>query len=84
MPLRRWRHKVILTPEHHRALKLLARSPGGARESLLQAYGCSAEVLQDLVRGRLAVQEEQPARVGERLTQVKCLRITKTGREQLG
>jgi len=84
MPLSWWRRKFVLTPEHHRALKLLARSPGGARESLLQAYGCSAEVLQDLVRARLAVPEEQPARVGERLTRVKCLRITKAGREQLG
>jgi hypothetical protein len=82
MPLQR--HKVVLTQEHQRALQLLARSPGGARESLMQADGCRTDVLQDLVRAMLAISENQPARVGDRLTHVRCLRITKAGREQLG
>jgi len=69
--------------EHRHVLMLLAKSPNGLSEPLLQARGVAAAVLQDLIRGKFVAVESQRRRGYRTMVAVKRLRITDTGRQAL-
>jgi hypothetical protein len=48
-----------LSNDEREALRLLAGSPHGLRESMMLAYGCATGVLRDLVRDGLIFEERR-------------------------
>jgi hypothetical protein len=75
-------HAPTLTPEHRRALTLLAVSATGCPEALMLANGFTVPLLRDLVRRGLATFDRQrvrPGRAGKPML-VTRLKITDAGR----
>jgi hypothetical protein len=70
--------------DRRRALKLLADSPNGHTEAILQAHGIPLPVLTELVRAGLATASAERVRAGGRMIKVVRLRITDAGRKAIG
>jgi hypothetical protein len=67
---------------YHRALTLLARSPNGHTETFMLLHGCTRELLDVLIRAKLATARKE--RVGRgRQIEVARIKITKAGRAAL-
>jgi hypothetical protein len=72
-----------LSPDHIRALELLASSPEGCTDALLTAHGFTHELITELIETRLAsVEVEQLLASGHQID-VPRLRITEVGRVAL-
>jgi hypothetical protein len=69
-----------LSAEQRRALKLLARIPGGATEATLFAHGFGREMLAGLVLAGLATVTTAFIRAGGPAMRVDRYRITAAGR----
>jgi hypothetical protein len=76
--------KPRLKSEWHKALRLLARSPRGASEDLLElAYGFSRETMAMLTRAGLATVVTETLKVEGGTFTIKRLRITDVGRRAI-
>jgi hypothetical protein len=74
---------MMLTYDQHEALRMLAGSPNGSTESIMLAHGFAIGMLRDLVREGLATAGPRTVRSGQRLIEVKWMRITDAGRRAL-
>jgi hypothetical protein len=72
-----------LSAEQRRALKLLARIPGGATEATLFAHGFWRETLAGLVLAGLATVTTAFIRAGGPMMKVDRYRITAAGRKAI-
>jgi hypothetical protein len=72
-----------LSAEQRRALKLLARIPGGATEATLFAHGFWRETLAGLVLAGLATVTTAFVRAGGPMMKVDRYRITAAGRSKV-
>jgi hypothetical protein len=72
-----------LDADRRRALKLLAESADGWTETLMLAYGFSAELIAALVETGLAAKCAERALAGLRPIEVNRIRITDAGRAAL-
>jgi hypothetical protein len=72
-----------LSAEQQRALKLLARIPGGATEATLFAHGFWREMLAGLVLAGLATVTTKLVRAGGPVMKVDRYRITAAGRKAI-
>jgi hypothetical protein len=82
----RWRRHLNSHPsgaEQRRALKLLARIPGGATEATLFAHGFWREMLAGLVLAGLATVTTAFIRAGGPAMKVDRYRITTAGRRAI-
>jgi hypothetical protein len=70
-----------LSAEQRRALKLLAKIPGGATEATLFAHGFWREMLAGLVLAGLATVTTKFVRAGGPVMKVDRYRITAAGRK---
>ena len=76
--------KPRLKPEWRRALQLLARSPRGATEDVLElAHGFSRETLAMLTRAEFATLVTETLNVEGGTFTVERLRITDAGRREI-
>jgi hypothetical protein len=73
-----------LTSEEYEALRLLARSPDGCRQSIVMAHGLKVGTMEDLSRTGLAIAELRSMIVSRRATLVPWMKITDEGRRALG
>lgn len=81
---RRSLQKLHLKPESRQALQLLARSPRGATEDVLQlGHGFSRETLAKLTLAGLAKLETETLKADGGTFTVERLRITETGRRAI-
>jgi hypothetical protein len=69
--------------DRRRALELLASWPDGCPDRLMIEYGCSVELIVDLIQARLATLQTQYMRVGRQLMEHVRLRITAAGLQSL-
>jgi hypothetical protein len=77
--------KPCLKPEWRKALRLLARSPRGATEDVLElAHGLSRETLTTLTIAGFATVVTETLKVEGGTFTVKRLRITDVGRRAIG
>jgi hypothetical protein len=77
--------KPYLKPEWRKALRLLARSPRGATEDVLElAHGCSRETLTTLMIAGFATVVTETLKVEGGTFTVERLRITDVGRRAIG
>ena len=77
--------KTHFSPEWRQALQLLARSPRGAIEDVLElGHGFSREMLAMLVRDGLAKLVTETFRVEGGTFTIERLRITNAGRRAIG
>ena len=68
--------------QYHHTLALLARSPDGHTETFMLLHGCTRELLDGLIRAKLATARKE--RVGRgRQIEVTRIKITKAGRAAL-
>jgi hypothetical protein len=74
---------MAITPDERDALRMLADSPHGSTESIMLAHGFAIGMLRDLVRNGLATADGRTVRAGQRLIEVKWMRITDAGRRAL-
>ena len=74
---------MTLTYDQREALRMPAGSPNGSTESIMLAHGFAIGMLRDLVRDGLATAERRTVRSGQRLIEVKWMRITDPGRRAL-
>ena len=70
---------ATLSPDHLRALTLIAFSRYGISELLLVARGFQVEMLTELVHGGFARAEDRQKQVGGRAIVVRRLHITEAG-----
>jgi hypothetical protein len=71
------------SPDHRRALDLLASCPDGCTEALLLANSLSVELLVELIRAGLASASPERIRAGDKQIEVARVRITDEGRRVL-
>jgi hypothetical protein len=74
---------LIPTPDHGRALELLAGSPDGFTTRVLLIHGIRLELLADLAGAGLVSLQAEPVIGGDRPTEVTRVRITDAGRQAL-
>jgi len=73
-----------LTPERHRALKLLVSNRYGiSAELLVRDHGVHRKVVAGLVRSGLAVAEHEMTKGDDQAIEVVWIRITTAGRKAL-
>jgi hypothetical protein len=73
-----------VTPEHYRALALLAEAPGGCLETVLvDAEGFTLDALAELLCAGYALVAPETVRVGGRKIEVARVRITDAGRRAI-
>jgi hypothetical protein len=72
-----------VSPDHRRALGVLAGSAHGCTQAIMLAHGFSAKMLADLVRDGLATIEPGTVRASVRQIEVMWLMITEAGRQAL-
>jgi hypothetical protein len=70
---------MAVSAERHPALRLLAGSPLGVTEAIMLAHGFTIEMLDALVRDRLATAEQREMRAGRQPIKVIWLTITASG-----
>jgi hypothetical protein len=75
--------KIDPNTDPHRALALLAGSPGGRTASIMMAHGFPLKLLVELIRADLATAHREQMVAGERTMEVILLRITEAGRRAL-
>lgn len=76
---------MTLSPEHRRALTLLANSPRGITEALMiDAHGFTIELMVKLVGDGLASAGTRTVGAGDRKIEVANVQITNEGRTALG
>jgi hypothetical protein len=72
-----------ISDEQRRALRLLARSPTGHTEAMLQAHGFTNQMLATLVRDGFAAATLQTVHLGKRPLEVVRMQITDAGRQAI-
>ena len=73
-----------LTPDHRRALKILADSAAGCVQDLMLSHGFSPTFIKALIKARLASAEPEWKLAAGHQVAVIRLRITDAGRVALG
>jgi hypothetical protein len=74
---------VSLTPDQHRALRLLASIPNGCTETLMLARGFELSMLRKLLRDGLAAAEPYNTLAGGKHVRMTLMHITETGRKAI-
>jgi hypothetical protein len=69
-----------MTPEHFRALSILAGSPDGCTESMMLAHGFTVDFLTELVLSGLATATVDRMIAGRKQVDVTRVQITEAGR----
>jgi hypothetical protein len=76
-------HNAIPSPDHRRALELLAGSPDGCTTRVLLVHGVRLELLADLAGAGLVSLQTEPVIGADRPTEVTRVRITEAGRQAI-